>query len=240
MLGCDHHIRDAVERVGPCRVDPQHVIARLLGEATRRPCLLPDFERPSGRSGRRYVKIDLRAGAAADPVALQLLDARGPVEPFELLLEPIGIGSDPQHPLAEWNADDRMAAPLAHAADHLLVGEHSAERGAPVDRCLRLIGEPVRIAIRRHGRLSRGGHVGRNRQVRDRPPLLLRQIEPGVEQHQENPLGPADVVGVRRRHDPAPVVAEAEHLELAGEGLDVAVRALPRRRTGADRVFLGG
>ena len=132
-----------------------------------------------------------------------------------------------------------MAAALAHAADHLFVGEHRAQRGAPVDRSLRLIGQSMGIAILRDRRRAGRCDFGGDGQFGDRPALLLGRVEPSVEEDEEDPLRPADILRVGRRHHPLPVVAEAEHLELAGEGGDVSLGALPWRRAGADGVLLG-
>ena len=131
-----------------------------------------------------------------------------------------------------------MAAPLAHSADHLLVGQHRAERGAPVHRRLRLVGEPVSVAVGRDGRFTLDCDLSGNRQFGDRPALLQGGIEPGVEELEENPLCPADVFGVGRCQRAVPVVTEAEHLQLTAERVDVALGALPRRCAGADRMLL--
>ena len=45
-------------------------------------------------------EIDLGPLAPADPVALHLLDRRGPVDVVEVLEQALGVGGDPQHPLA--------------------------------------------------------------------------------------------------------------------------------------------
>src|SRR5262245_19789206 len=96
-----------------------------------------------------------------------------------------------------------MAAALALALDDFLVGEHGAERGAPVDGHRRLVGEPA------------------------------------PEQLQEDPLRPAYVARIGGVDLPRPVVAEAEHLELALERRDV-VRRRPRGMLPRlDRVLLG-
>src|SRR5262249_1125808 len=84
-----------------------------------------------------------------------------------------------------------MVAGLALGGDDVLVGEHGAERGAPVDGHRRLVGEPA------------------------------------PEQLQEDPLRPAYVARIGGVDLPRPVVAEAEHLELALERRDV-VRRRPR------------
>ncbi len=94
------HVGGAVERVGPGGEDPQHVIAGKLGKATGRPVVAPGLEllRVRLAAGPRLAadeKVDLGSRAAADPVALQGLDAVGPVEPGQIALQPVGIGRDP-------------------------------------------------------------------------------------------------------------------------------------------------
>ena len=96
------------------------------------------------------------------------------------------------------------------------------------------------VAVAGDGGLPFALHVDRDRQFGDRSALLEGRVKPGVEEHQEDPLRPANVVRVGGRQGAVPVVAEAEHLQLAGEVGDVAFGALPRRRARADRVLLGG
>ena len=76
-----------------------------------------------------------RARRAADPVALHQLDRLGPVERVEIVEQPVGVRGDAQHPLLQRTAVDREVAALAAAVGgDLLVGEHRAEPGTPVDR----------------------------------------------------------------------------------------------------------
>ena len=125
---------------------------------------------------------------------------------------------------------DGMAAAFAHAADDFFVGQHRAQRRAPVHRRFVLdtpadahpdSAEPLprRCAITSAGIGS--SLIGR--------PALLLGIEPGVEQHQENPLRPAEIFGVGRRQFAIPVVAEAEHFQLPAEVGDVLLGRSPRR-----------
>ena len=83
------------------------------------------------------------------------------------------------------------------------------------------------------------GDLRGDRQLGDRPPLLLFRIEPRVEQHQEDPLRPAEVLDVGRRQLAVPVVAEAQHLQLAAERGDVLFGGLARGRVGLDGVLFG-
>jgi hypothetical protein len=64
--------------------------------------------------------------------------------------------------------------------------------------------------------------------------------EPPLEQLEEDPLGPADVVRVRGVDLPRPVVAETEHLQLAAEGGDVLDRRDAGVRSGVDGPLLRG
>ncbi len=132
-----------------------------------------------------------------------------------------------------------MPAALAQAADHFFVGQHGAQRGTPIDRRFGLIGQPVPILIAADRLVARGGHVGRNRQLGDRPAAAGLGVEPGVEQLQKNPLRPAEVVDVGRGQLAVPVVAEAEHLLLPAERVDVLLGRDARRRAGLLGVLLG-
>ena len=87
------------------------------------------------------VEAHLGALGAADPLLLHGLRCSRPVEAFEVLQQAVGVGGDLEHPLAQRDALDRVAAALAEAADDLLVGEHGAERRAPVDGDLVLVGQ---------------------------------------------------------------------------------------------------
>ena len=165
MLRRDHHVGGAEERVGPGGVDPQHLVARFP-RPSRQSCGRPaNLRIPSATACRLSSRqradeeIDLRPGAPADPIPLQELDALGPVEPVEVFFQPVGIGGDPQHPLAQGDADDRMPAALAHSADDLLVGQHGAQGRAPIHRGFELIGQAMFVAVALDGRL------------RPRPPL---------------------------------------------------------------------
>ena len=66
-----------------------------------------------------------------------------------------------------------MPAALAHPADDLLVGQHGTQRGAPIHRRFELIGQPVLVAVPLDGRLALGRNLVGDRQLGDRPALLL-------------------------------------------------------------------
>ena len=132
-----------------------------------------------------------------------------------------------------------MAADFAFAADYFFVGKHGPQRLAPIDRRVRLVGQPVIVLILAHRSGPERRHVLGYRQLGDRSALFLLCVVPGVEQFQEDPLCPANIRRVGRRQLPVPVVAEAEHLELSAEGGDVLLGALAGRRAGADGVLFG-
>ena len=102
---------------------------------------------------------------AADPVALHQLDRVGPVERVEVVEQAVGVRGDAQHPLLQRTAVHREVAALAApVGGDLFVGEHRAEPGAPVDRRLGLVREPVRVdelrAARAAPRSSNGTSSG--------------------------------------------------------------------------------
>ncbi len=180
------------------------------------------------------------ADAAPDPVALHRLDRLRPVEQVEVGEQPVGVRGDLQLPLLQGAAEHRMvAAVAAPVGGDFLVGQHGAERGAPVDDRLVEIRKPVRIDHRGARRrveieprqlVGVGVALGRTRaglelfgELGDRTGTALVDVEPRVEDLQEDPLRPpvvADIGGV----DPPPgIVGEAEGTELAAHGGDVRV-----------------
>ena len=83
-----------------------------------------------------------------------------------------------------------------------------------------------------------GDFVG-DRQFGDRPAFLLLGVEPGVEEHEEDELRPAEVGHVGGGQLAVPVIAEAQHLQLAAEVVDVALGRGPRMGAGLLGVLLG-
>mmetsp|Transcript_34161 Transcript_34161/g.113987 ORF Transcript_34161/g.113987 Transcript_34161/m.113987 type:complete len:486 (+) Transcript_34161:46-1503(+) len=119
VLWRNHNVRRAHQRVG-ARGEDAHVLPAALGR-----------------------KADLRPLGPADPRPLHRHRPLWPVEPVELCCEPVGERSDLEHPLPQRLALHREASALREAVDDLLVGEHRAEAGAPVDRLLVLEGEAL-------------------------------------------------------------------------------------------------
>ena len=117
VLGGQHHVRGAEQRVGPRREHAQ---------------------RDAGVAGIDN-EIDLGAFAPADPVALHLLRAARPIDVVEALQQCVGVLRDLQHPLAQGPAHARKAADLGLTVDDFLVRERGAELGAPPHGQLLLI-----------------------------------------------------------------------------------------------------
>ena len=99
-------------------------------------------------------EAELGARALADPIALNLLDAVGPVDGVESVEQPIRVGRDAHHPLAHLLAHHRMAAPLTEPPHDFIVGEHRAEGRTPVDLAVSEVGEAVR-----HQDAIAAGHI---------------------------------------------------------------------------------
>ena len=133
-----------------------------------------------------------------------------------------------------------MAAAFAQAADHFFVGQHRAQRRAPIHRRLRsdrpADARPDSGARPRRPRRPRRAESAARRSA---GPCCCCGVEPGVEQHQKDPLRPAEIVDVGGGQLAAPVVAEAEHLLLPAERGDVLFGGDPRRRAGLVGVLLG-
>ena len=64
-----------------------------------------------------------------------------------------------------------MAAALAQPADHLLVGQHGAQGGTPIDRGLDLVGQAMLVAIAVDGLGPLLGDFVGDGQLGDRPAL---------------------------------------------------------------------
>ena len=135
VLGRQHHVGGAVERVGPRGEDREAVVAPRQGE------------------------LDLGALAAPYPVGLHELDLLGPVDGGEVVEQALGVVGDAEVPLLEVDLGDLAAAAPAAALLDLLVGEDRLVSGAP--------------------------------------PLLAGAAEgqAALVEQQEEPLGPAVVVG---------------------------------------------
>ena len=243
MLGRQHHVSGAEQGVGPGGEDLDRLGAH-------------------GESHARTV-------GASDPVALHRLDLLGPVEPVQIIDEPVRVGGDPHHPLAQILTEDREVAALgASLGGDLLIGQNGAQAGAPVDHRVRQVHEPVRLEhrlllTRREVGPGAADEFGGQRAVTGGE--LLAQlgdgpgaagagrvlaavgraggslgVVPGAVDLEEDPLGPAVEVGVRGGHDATAVVAQAETPELAFHVGDVGLGGHARVLAGLHGVLLGG
>ena len=167
------------------------------------------------------------AFGASNPIFLQELDRIGPVEGVESVEQTFGERGDAEHPLAHRSALDGKAADFAFAIDDFFVGEHGAEFGAPVDGHFGDVGEADAIQVRARVGGDGFGAVGGG-------------VEPRVVNLQEDPLGPADVVGVGGVDLARPVVAEADAVELFFETGSVVGGGDGGVLSGFDRVLFGG
>ena len=123
MLGRKHHIGSAEQRIRAGGEHADFLLRALQG------------------------KVDLRALAAADPVALGQLYAVDKVHVVQAVQELLRIGGNAQHPLALLLVDDGAAAALAHALYHFFIGQHALAARAPVDGHIGLIGQAVLVHL---------------------------------------------------------------------------------------------
>src|SRR5712675_331777 len=92
-----------------------------------------------------YGEPHARADGFADPIALHGDDAVGPgaFQFFQIFKELIGVVSGLEEPLLDFTGlDERVfVAPAVAAVDDLLVGQHGAAFGTPIDAAFFAIGQ---------------------------------------------------------------------------------------------------
>src|ERR1700730_10847534 len=97
----------------------------------------------SGNIGHR--KFHARANGFADPIALHGNDALGPAafELFQVIEKLLGVVCGLEEPLFDFAIlnEGIFVSPTVAAVDDLLVGQHGAAFGTPVDAALFAIGE---------------------------------------------------------------------------------------------------
>ena len=211
MLGRQHHERGPEQGVGPGGEDARAVRSRW-GSRWCAP-----VERPIQL--RCMVLID--SGQSIRSRSSSRRSAYAVIRIFHWVRVRVKTGKLPA-----------LAAPVG---GDLLVGQDGAQAGAPVDRRLVAVGQPEPVDDLRcstslssaHGRPSGvGPGAGRQLgdQLGDRPGPPLVRVEPGVEDLQEDPLGPAVEPGVGGG-DAAPlVVGQAQRRSWRA----VASRCWPR------------
>ncbi len=224
VLGGEHHERGAEQGVGPGGEDLD-----VAGGGTE----------PNGGATR-----------PADPVALHDLDGLGPVQGVEIFEQAIGIGGDAQHPLLHVALEDRVVADVgATLGGDFFVGQDGSQSRAPVDGSLRQIGQAVLVD---HGVLlgrrqlgpcpAVGGGAGAGfeggDELGDGASFVGLGVVPGVEDLEEDPLGPAVEVLVGGGDTASFVVGQAQTAQLAAHVGDVLFGVDPRVDAGVDGVLL--
>ena len=184
-------------------------------------------EKGVGTGGEdREVEVDLLAAeghlgalGTTDPVALHRDHVLGPVlEQLEVGEQALGVLGGLEEPLLELALHDLGAAALAAAVDDLLVGEHGGVLGAPLDRRLGAVGEPL-LEEAEEDPLRPAvvlGRVGRQfaRPVDRDPPLAELALEGGDRALGRDPwrLAGFDRVVLRRQAEGV-VAHRVDHLE---------------------------
>ena len=211
--------------------------------------------------GVSYMEKHLGALAAANPVALCLLEAVGPVYLLKAFEKALGVCRHAKAPLVHHLLLDGISATYAHALADLIVGKNSAEFGAPVDKGVAEVGDAVvhqhvALFLMRHGLPLVGGEmkflraVGMDAfgafflemllEVGYGHGLVLLSVVVRQEHALEGPLRPLIVFGVAGAYLAVPVVAHANLVELAAIAGDVYSRCLFGVLAGLNGILLGG
>ncbi len=201
-----------------------------------------------------------RTFAPANPVALDLFEAVGPINLFQTIHQSLGVSGDAEAPLAHQLALHGIAATDGEAVDHLVVSQHSAQLGTPVHGD---VGQISQTVIHQHlllldlvpaipllsgefHRLRVGGikalsalfsemlHKGsyRKRLVGGIVIVMLEELE-------ESPLRPFVVLRLAGPHLAAPVETEAYFVQLLAVAVDILLRGDGRMLTRLDSILLG-
>jgi len=184
-------------------------------------------------------EYDVGSFTAPNPIPLHEAYRLRPVHRIQIVCQSVCIGRDTQHPLFQWTTIDRVIAAFAASfIRDFLIGQHRTQGRAPVyghfcevgQAMLSQDGFPLGIL---HGvpSLDLCGQ-DRNQFVNGSRAVGVLVV-PGIEQLQEDPLGPLVVVDVRCGQLAIPVVAQAQGLELTKHVVNVLLRRDPR----VDAVF---
>ncbi len=211
VLGCDDHERHAVDRIGTRREYLQLTLRAL------------------------YIEEYLRTDRAADPVALYLFQRVAPFERIQAVEHALCVCRHAQLPLLHSLLHHGITAAHRQSVLNLVVGQHRAQRLAPVDlrvgterqtpvlqRLLPLAlihSRPLGRRERECRRLRRIEPLGAVRlqmrnELPDRLGTLHRVVVVVAEHLGKGPLRPAVVLGIARAHLAAPVEAETDLVEL--------------------------
>ena len=202
-------------------------------------------------------EIHLGAAGPADPIPLHVLDLIGPIQNLKIINKPVGICSNAHHPLRQLFAEHREVTALGTAVGgHFLVRQHCAQAGAPIHHGIRPVDQPV--FVNHLGLLHliqlckvRGAEL-LCELFRDGPGAILQEgdefgdaarlvglgVEPGVEDLEENPLGPAVIVLVGGGDGAALIVPQPQTAQLTLHVFDRFLRFDRRVRAGLDGVLL--
>ena len=162
-------------------------------------------------------KVGARRAVGVDDGHLEL-GALGPADPVALL------GDDPLGPLDQLEVVEELLGVVGDPQVPLL-------EVAPLDRVAGALAAPVDdLLVGEHGLASRTPV--------DRRRLAVGQA--GLEQLQEDPLGPVDVLGAVAAHLAAPVVDASDAGDRAAQHLDALVGEGTGVHPGVDRRVLGG
>ncbi len=118
VLGRQDHEGGAEQGVGPCGEDADPLVG-----------VVDDLE------------VDIGAVRAADPVALQAFRRLRPVDPVQIVQQPLRVLGDLEEPLIQRALRYFGRAALAAPVYDLLIRQHRLARRAPVDRCFASFGQ---------------------------------------------------------------------------------------------------
>ena len=132
----DHAERGAVEGVRAGREDRDGTPGGVLGTRTL-------------GGGALDHELHVSALGTADPVALHGQHTLGPMalQLAHVVEQALGVVGDLEVPLVQGLLGHGGVAAFARAVDHLLVGEHRLVLGAPVDRGVLPVGQPVLVEL---------------------------------------------------------------------------------------------
>ena len=177
---------------------------------------------------------------------------------LEIIEEPLAIGGDAHHPLAQWTFVDRQVASLAASlGGDLFVGEDGTESRTPVHRDLRHVGHAAAIddlspfvfaelrplpapGIRFLVAGLETAGLELLDQLGDGPCPIPLFVVPGVEDLEKDPLGPAVEGYVGGCQCSSRIVSEPETAHLRLHGGDVGLCRDPGVLSRLDGVLLGG
>ena len=146
----------------------------------------PGGERGKGQAGVGHVEVHLHPFGPPDPVGLQALRQRRPVERIQAVQQVLRVGRDPQEPLLHHPFGDPGPAPLAPVALDLLERQHRLAGRAPHHRGLLAHGQacPVQLQEDPLGPSVEGGVAGHHLVPpcprRSQPPQLPPVVRDGL------------------------------------------------------------